>query len=262
MSRNALLAVGLVALLVGGTVGVLALVPTQLGGAPANGDGALPTNDDAAAPAQSAASENTITVSGTGTASATPDEALVSVAVRADGNDSATVRSTLADRAADLRAALDALNVTYETSRYSIRNVEGDRRDDRPDAPAFEGEHAFTVTVDDPDRVGAVVDAAANATAAVDGIELTLSSDRRTELRDRAIERAMADADRQASTVASAANLALAGVITVDATQSEFRPVAFETAASGRDGGGQSTVIDAGDVSVTYRVTVTYNATG
>lgn len=262
MSRKALLAVGVGALLVGATVGALALAPNQLGATPANGDEAAPTNNDAAAQAQSTAASGIITVSATGSASAAPDEALVYVAVRADGNDSATVRSTLADRASELRAALDELNVTYETSRYSIRNVERERRDDRPDAPAFEGEHAFAVTVDDPDRVGAVVTAAANATATVDAVELTLSAERRAELRDRAIERAMADADRQASTVAATANLSLAGVTTVDATQSDFQPVAFETAASRGDSAAPDTVIDAGEVSVTYRVTVTYNATG
>lgn len=262
MSRDALLAVGLVTLLVGGTVGALALAPTLLGATPANGDDVPPPSTDATALAQSAANSNTITVSATGSASAAPDQALVYVAVRADGNDSATVRSTLAERAADLRTALDELNVTYETSRYSIRNVERERRDDRPDAPAFEGEHAFTVTVDDPERVGAAVDAAANASAMVDGVELTLSQDRRTELRDRAIERAMADAQLQASTIATAADLALDRVTTVDATQSDFQPVAFETAAGRDDSGGPPTVIDAGQVSVTYRVTVTYNATG
>jgi hypothetical protein len=260
MSRTALLAVGLAVLLAVGTVGAVALVPGALQ-APAAAD------TDAQSPKTTTNTDttgsDTITVSASGSASATPDEAIVAVAVRADGNDSATVRGALADRAADLRAALDELNVTYETRRYSIRNVERHRRDGPADAPAFEGEHAFTVTVDDPERVGAVVDAAANASATVDGVRLTLSDERRTELRNDAIANAMADARTQASTIAATANLTLTGVATVDATDGGVRPVAYETAAAGGDAGGApATSIDGGEVSVEYRVTVTYNATG
>lgn len=241
MSRKTFAVVGVVALLVVASVGVIGL-----GGAQS------PRTTESAA-------DRTITVSATGSAEAAPDQALVDVAVTAAGNDSASVRSALASQATDLRSALDELGVEYETVGYAIREVD-ERRAEGADAPAYRGVHAFQVTVDDPDAVGSVIDAAADVGATVDGVRLTLSETRRNELREDAIDRAMADARVQAETIANAANLTVTTALTVDASESQYRPVAYETAAAGGADGG-ATDIDAGDVSVTYTVRVTYNAT-
>ena len=246
MSRNALLAVVVAATLVVAAIGVVGL-------GSAGSD--APADDS---------SSRTITVSATGSAEAAPDEAIVRVSVTASANDSAAVRSSLSSDAGALRSALDELGVAYETARYTIRE-----RPDRPrqergdaDAPAYRGEHAFEVTVDDPNDTGAVIDAAAGVGAEVDNVQLTLSDDKRADLRDEAIEGAMTDAQSQASTIASAANLTVTTAATVDASESRYRPVRYETAAAGGDAGGNGTTsVDAGDVSVTYTVRVTYNAT-
>lgn len=246
MSRNALLAVVLAAALVAGAVGVVGL-------------GAAGSD----APTAEETSSRTITVSATGTAEAAPDQAVVRVSVTASANDSATVRSTLSADATDLRSALDELDVEYETTRYAIQERSRDHRRERgdTDAPTYRGMHTFAVTVDDPDDTGAVIDAAADTGSEVDNVRLTLSDETRADLRDDAIERAMTDARSQASTIADAANLTVTVAANVDATQSRYRPVAYETAAAGGDAGGGATEVDAGEVSVTYTVRVTYNAT-
>jgi uncharacterized protein YggE len=245
MSREALLAVAVAATLVVAAVGVVGL-------GSAGSD--APADD---------ASSRTITVSATGTAEAAPDQAVVRVSVTVSGNDSAAVRSTLSSDADALRSALDELDVEYETARYTIRERPPERRGERgdADAPAYRGEHAFEVTVDDPNDTGAVIDAAADVGAEVDTVQLTLSDEKRTALRDDAIENAMTDARSQASTIANAANLTVTVAASVDASESQYAPVRYETAAAGGDaGGGGATNVDAGDVSVTYTVRVTYNA--
>jgi hypothetical protein len=245
MQRNALLIAGVAGLVVVATLGAVAL---GANGAPST---------EAQSP------DRHISVSGTGTVQAAPDQALVRVTVTADGNDSESVRSTLASDAADLRSALDELGVEYETARYEIEQLHPRERERRgEDAPEYSGVHAFEVTVENTDDVGAVIEAATGAGAEVDAVRLTLSDERRSELRDQAIESAMNDARSQASTIASAGNLTVTGVATVDAARSRYEPVAYETAAEGGDGGGDGppTVVDAGEVTVTYRVQVTYNA--
>jgi uncharacterized protein YggE len=242
MTRKTFATIGLLALAVLVTVGALtAGLGTAGAHSPADGE-----------------TDRTIGVSATGEASAAPDEAVVRVAVTATGDDPSAVRDDLSADAADLRSALDDLGVTYETS--SFRLSEDRRHEERPDAAEYRGVHAFEVTVDDPSRAGAVVDAAAEADASVQQVQLTLSDDRREQLRDRAISNAMDDARQQASTVAAAGDLRVVGVYSVDASERNYRPIAYETAAAGGDGGG-STSIDSGAVSVAYHVSVTYNAT-
>lgn len=206
----------------------------------------------------------TISVSATGNADATPDQALVRVSITANGDDPAVVRDELASGTESLRDALDEQSgVKYETERYSIHERpprrpvrDGTEREQRQ----YEGTHSFEVTVDDPDDTGAVVDAAAGAGAEIDNVELTLSNERREELRDAAIENAMSDARHQASVIASSANLNVVGVASVDASQRGYRPIRYETTAAGGDGAAAATVIEGGSVSVSYDVSVTYNA--
>ena len=236
---------------------LVAMALVTAGGIVASGSvGAQDTADTESTDRQS------IQVSATGTAEAEPDQAVVRVAVTAEGEEIASVRDDLATGSAELTDALDELDVDYETTDYNIRQPRVPQEE--REQPPYEGVHAYEVTIDDPDDVGAVIDAATGAGAEVGNVQLTLSDRRRTNLRDDAIEAAMKDARRQADTIAEAGDLSVTGVSTVDASQQRFSPVSFETArsfAEDQDGGAPPTEIQTGEVSVTYSVTVTYNAT-
>jgi len=240
MTRKAIATVGVAALVV---LAAAATLTAGLGTAGADAPDAT-------------SGDRSIQVSATGDASAAPDQALVRVSVTATGDDPASVRDDLADGAEELRSALDELDVEYKTVSFSLRE---ERRYEERDVAPYRGVHAFEVTLDDPDATGSVVDAAANANASIQQVTLTLSEDRRKELRNEAITNAMDDARQQASTIASAGGLTADDVHSVQASQEYYRPTQYEMAAAAGDGGG-STSIDAGDVSVSYRVQVTYNA--
>lgn len=206
--------------------------------------------------------DRTISVDATGDADATPDEAVVHVAATASGDDPAAVRDDLSENADALRSELSAAGVNdsqYETDEYRIQ----ERRrppEEGGDAADYRGVHSFVVTLDDPQKAGEVVDAAANASAEIEVVRFTLSEERRTELRERAIEDAMSDARTQAGTIAENGDLQVTSVAHVDASQQHYRPVAYEAAApQAADGGGTS--VETGDVTVSYQVRVTYNAT-
>lgn len=198
--------------------------------------------------------DRTIQVSATGTADAEPDQGVVRVAVTAEGESVGEVRDELATGTQDLTAALDDLGVDYETSDYSVH--------DSHEYPEYEGSHSFVVRFDDPDMAGEVVDAVAGTGAEVRNVQLTLSEETREQLRDTAIENAMADARDQADTVADSGGLVVAGVQSVDASQRSYQPYRVaEFAVSADTGQAQPpTEIASGDVSVTYTVDVTYNA--
>jgi len=240
----------IVALVAAGTAGaVITVDSTDREPATQNADAA--TSD---------AADRPITVSGEGSASATPDEAVVTVAVVAEGADTQAIRDDLAEGASDLRSALDDANVADEqlsTADYHIR--EPHRRPDA-DGPTYRGVHAFEVRLDDTDAVGGVVDAAADSGAEVTDVRFTLSDDTRTALRDEALENAMDDARGQADTLAGAGDLRVTGVASIDATDRSYSPVRYEAeaAAVASDSG---TTIETGDASVSVDVRVVYNAT-
>jgi uncharacterized protein YggE len=215
------------------------------------------------APADSA--DRTIAVSAVGDDDAAPDRAIVRVAATATGDDPAVVRDELAADTDALRSALEAAGIAeedYETATYRIDEVHHPREPGAEDeTPAYRGVHAFEITLDDPDRTGAVVDAAADSDAEINDIEFTLSEESRTELREEAIGDAMGDARTQADTIADNGDLSVTGVRRVDATQRSFSPVRYDAVAEDGAGGAAETAIETGSVSVEYEVVVTYNAT-
>jgi len=243
MRRNNLPALVIVVALLSATLAGAALVaPT----------GAQDANSEADANA-----DRTVAVDATGTADAAPDRVVVRVAVTAEGDGPSVVRDNLTRGADALREEFEAASIStdqYETDEYRI----DERRDE---FPPYRGTHRFVVRLDDPQRAGDVIDAAANVSAEVQTVRFTLSEDRRTDLRERAIEDAMADARSQADTVAANGGLQVTSVVAVDASQQRYRPVEYEAAAPLTASDGGSTSVETGDVSVRYQVRVTYNAT-
>jgi uncharacterized protein YggE len=207
--------------------------------------------------------DRTVAVDATGEADAAPDQAVVRVAATAEGDDPQAVRDDLAANSDALREELSNAGVEpdqYETDEYRIRERRRPPREEDGDAPDYRGVHGFVVTLEDPQRAGEVIDAAANASAEIEVVRFTLSEDRRTELRERAIEDAMDDARSQAEAIAENSNLEVTSVRSVDASQQRYRPVEYEAAAP-RAADASGTEVETGDVSVSYQVRVTYNAT-
>ena len=236
---------------------ILVVVVALLGATLAGAALVAPTDAQDANSKADANADRTIAVEATGAADAAPDRAVVRVAVTAEGDDPGVVRDNLTRGADALREEFEAAEIgtdQYETDEYRI--------DERRDGfPPYRGTHSFLVRLDDPQRAGDVIDAAANVSAEVQTVRFTLSEDRRTDLRERAIENAMTDARSQADAVAANGGLQVTSVVAVDASQRRYRPVAYDGAAPRATASDGSTSVETGDVSVRYQVRVTYNAT-
>lgn len=240
--------------LVGTAVVAALLVTAGVGGALSTG----------AAPAQrtDAQMSDTITVSGSGTVQAEADRAVVRVAVVSSGNDVGDVRADLSDNAQSMREALAETGIDegqIRTAYYDISSQDR-RRGPGGDEADYRGLHAFEITVEDPDSVGEVIDTAVEGGAnEVDGVEFTLSQDRREQLRQDALEDAMDDARGEASTVAGAEDLSIEGVDRVSTTDFSRSPYEARGLATGDAGG---TSINSGPVTVQASVTVVYDTSG
>lgn len=237
-------------------IAALTLLSLALVGAMAFGTVGAQSSDD---PTTEQSTDSTIDVSATGEASAPPDEGVVQVAVVVEGNDTDAVSNELAADADELRDALDELDVDYETTSYGVTAPHFAREE--PDHE-YEGHHSFEVTTEDPDVVGDVVDAAAGVGAQINDVELTLSEEMRDELQEEAIEDAIAEADTQAETIADASSLTISHASDIDASQRSFSPVAYDAELEMAEVDDDvATEIESDDVSISYSIDVTYNAT-
>lgn len=212
-----------------------------------------------------ASNGRTITVSAAGEADAAPDEAVVRVSIEATADDPTVARRRVAENASSMREAIVELGLDESAIRTTGYNIYEDRvrPDERGGEPetTYRARHSFRIRIDDTDRVGEVIDAAVEGGATnVGGVEFTLSTETRSQLRREAIQAAMANARSQAEAIAGSGGMTVGDVRTVrtGATPGP-RPVPrFEAAA---DGGG-GTAIESGPVTVRATVTVTYDATG
>ncbi len=204
----------------------------------------------------------TITVDATGQVDAQPDQAVVRVGVRTRGADAEAARTRLAENVSSLREGLSAAGVDeerittsgYDIGRDRVRPVEGDRPERR-----YVARQSFEVTVTDTDAAGSVIDAAIDSGATeVDGVRFTLSEDRRDDLKQRALEAAMDNAERKAGTLAARADLSVTGAASIESVERSGGGYYVEASLAAGDGGGTS--IDSGPVTVSAHVVVTYEA--
>lgn len=217
------------------------------------------------AAAQATAPDRTVEVAAGGRVQADPDRAVVRVAVTARADSVEAVRRQMAENASRMRSALEGAGLDADqitSARFDIRR--NFRHEERPEEPAFQGQHAFVVTLADTDRAGeVVVTAVENGATRVDEVEFTITPETRRELREQALAAAVENARGQAEVAASGAGLELTGVRTVRTAEVSTRPfrrqeVAFATAGGGD--GGAATSFEGGKVTVSAQVLVVYNA--
>lgn len=236
------------------TVAALVLL-AGCGAALQTADGPTPADSTEAGEPQ-----RTISTSGTGEVSADADRAVVTVAVTARADSAEDAREAVATNATRMRDALRAAGVDDDdvtTAYYQVRpRFEHDRERDERTLVGYEAVHAYRIDAA-ADAAGAVVDAAVgNGATEVQGVTFTLSDQTRAELREEALERAMSAARADADTIASSADLSITGVQSAS-TSGGVGPV-YETRETASDAG---TTFDAGSVTVTASVDVTYVAT-
>ncbi|NHN48547.1 SIMPL domain-containing protein [Halostella sp. JP-L12] len=254
LTRKAILAVALCS--------VLAVAPVAGLGTAGPVDAAIQEDGNETDGNQTAAStEGTITVTATGEAQAQPDAAVLFLAVAATAETPENATRQAAENASRLRTALTEANVSedavrttdysvYQEGRFDPRNASGD----------YVAEQGFAVEVDNVSRAGELLDVAtSNGASAVRGVQLTLSDETRSELRNEALSNAVDSARSQADAIAASADLQIDGVHSVSTVEPRFGPFEAMTEDAAREGA--STQIDPGPLTVSATVEVTYRAT-
>lgn len=205
------------------------------------------------APAAADDSAGGITVQGTASVSAPPDQAQLYVGVESQG---ATAKAALAANAAEMRRVLAALRSAGATDLKTQSVTVNPRYAEAGAVQGFTAQNSVSATVRDVARAGAVVDAAVAAGAnQVYGPNLVHSNP--AALYRQALRAAVAEARLSAQALAAASNLTLGAVTAVVEGGAAPMPVALAARAADEAG---STPIEPGQQEVGATVSVTFAA--
>ena len=196
-----------------------------------------------------------ITVSGTGTVSATPTQAGFDFGVSTRGK---TAVQALNDNSAQMRRLIGALegagipDRSLQTSEVSLSTLTSD---DGTSIVGYTASNSVSATIADLSRAGSIVDTAVAAGAnQVDGPNLTVAD--QSALYGSALKAAVADARIKADVLASAGGLHVGAVTSIEETPGSG-PITY---ADGKAATPGPTPIAAGTTQITASVTVVFEA--
>lgn len=199
----------------------------------------------------------TVSASGTGTASATPDEATMSFGVTKQSKDAKAALDAASKTAEDIGAAVKKAGVDdkdIQTQNVSVFPITGQ---DGSDITGYQATLSVTVKVRELGDLSEVIAAATNAGAdTVSGPTFGVADD--TEYRGQAIDKAVADARKSAEAMAKAAGKSVGEVVRISSLEPPFGPMPLGAAESSAKDVVASVPIEPGQLDITANVTVVF----
>jgi hypothetical protein len=209
---------------------------------------------------QGAAPLYTVTAGGTGKVLAPPDEAELyfgASALESDAKVALDTASTAADRIISAVKGAGVKAEDVQTSNVSVfpEYSYGDEGK-APEVTAYRANVQVRVKVRDIEKIGAIIGAASDAGATdIGGPSFMLSDD--SDLRNKAVEDAIADARTRAEVMAKAAGKTLGEIISVSETGVSIPPILYERAAAAYDTA-EAVPIEPGQLEISAGVTVVF----
>ena len=163
----------------------------------------------------------TITVSGTGIVSTTPDTASVTLGIRSTNESLKTAQDDVSRRLTGVTGTLTKAAIADEdikTSQYSISPIlEHDRNGNYKGVKGYEVSVSLTVTIRDVDLLGTILDESVSA-GVNDVWGISMYVDDTSEAAGQARSAAMADARTRAEQLALSEGLLITGVYSINET--------------------------------------------
>jgi len=197
-----------------------------------------------------------VTVSGDSIVQAQPDTAIVTVSVVTQGKRAIDAQQENAAKSEAVVRALKAAagpGAEVKTSGYSLQPQRVYRENQPPTINGYEASNSVTVTLGDLTKVGAVIDATAQAGANdIAGISFTLRRDR--PARDEALAQATQEAMGKARVIAQALGGRLVRIIEVQEEGTTRPPVPVYDKMEMTRMAATQTPIEVGSLEITSRV--------
>ena len=201
-----------------------------------------------------------VMVAGDSIVQAQPDTAIVTISVVTQARraiDAQQENATKTDAVVRALKAAAGAGAEVKTSGYSLQPQRVYRENQPPTITGFEARNSVTVTLNELDRLGSVIDASAQAGSNdISGIAFTLRQDR--QARDRALSEATKEAVSKANVIAQALGGRVVRIVEVQEEGFQQRPpqplYAPEVMMAKRDS--VATPIEIGSLDITSRVQV------
>jgi uncharacterized protein YggE len=220
----------------------------------------LPSLAQDTGPSTPGSADRTVTVSGTATIKAMPDEAVVSLGVQTQAN---TAQSALSDNAVKMTALIAALmdkGVAKDDIATSYVSIYPTYGNNGMDVTGYQAMNQVDVTLRDISKVGAVIDDAVTAGANLsNGITFKLSDENQGV--NQALETALANARSKAETLAGAGGAQLGQVVSIQEGSGGYTPPIYYSRdmAAGAVDAAASTPIQPPTLETQVSVTVTWS---
>jgi uncharacterized protein len=212
------------------------------------------TNAPCPPPIGAPGAANTVTVTGTGTVTSQPDEAVLGLGARTQASDAADALRENATRMTAVMKALQDLGIKSDDIVTTSVTLYPNYSNDGSAITSYVAENDISVTLHDLSLVGRAIDDAVGAGANVENGVTFQMSNANQGLTD-ALKQAVADARTQAAALADAAGAQLGAVVSITEggapspiPYGEFAPAA----------GGAVTPVNPGPVQVQVSVTVVW----
>lgn len=203
----------------------------------------------------------TISVDGSSTIKVAPDKATISISIENTAKDAKLASAQNAQIMQKIQSAILGLAITkdkMQTTNYNLYPVY-DTKDNNRDIIGYNVVNEITVTIDNIDMVGTVIDTAINAGASnVNSIEFGLKDSQ--VYKDKVLQQAIADAKRKAQVIANSLGKSIVNVVSVDTGNTYVEAKNFNNAVYMRasDTVGDAAPIQSGDISVKANVSVVF----
>jgi len=204
---------------------------------------------------------NTISVSGSGTASMQADEATVTLGVQTQGETASEAIERNAELMAAVIDAIKALGLTEEdmkTVSYNVYPIYS--KENYNTVVGYRVNNMIAVKVTDMNLIGKVIDAAAdNGANRIQGVSFGLSSEKQADLKTQAYLAALEDAEEKALLIAEKIGVTITGVLSV--SENVYQPYQpyydYRVISAGETSA--STPIIEGKLSVSVTVHIVYS---
>jgi uncharacterized protein YggE len=202
--------------------------------------------------------KNTMMVSGTGTVTQDPDEAVVYLGVQTQSEDAVTAQQDNARKMVKIIEALKSAGIAeddMETTSYSLYPVR-DYDDKEQRIIGYIVSNQLKVTIKDINAVGSIIDTAVDAGAnEVQSVSFTLSDEKKQAAREKALKNAVQAASSDADALADALGVKIVGPTEVTTSGGSLTTPAVTRESMLVESG---TPIEPGEISITAYVYITY----
>lgn len=208
-----------------------------------------------------ASAEHTISVSGTGHIVLSPDTADLRLGVSSTAKTVKEARSLAATSMTAVIASLKKLGIAdkdIQTTMLSLQpTYDYSTNTNPPRLTGYQLSNAVAVTIRDLDKVGDAIDAALAAGAtSLDGVSFRVADQTAAERQAR--QAAMTEAKAKAKSLADAAGVSIAGVVSISETVAPVPYPIYYGAAAGAPAKDVATPVQPGSSEITISVAVVY----